>query len=114
MKKLSIHMLDCVGISAEFKEQEKPESLNTMSQAQPVKEAMISIRESWLLLKLEPKARFQVIKKGASSRPHRQLFQIHGSEFKPDPVGNSGQASMVGITHAVLFLSISERSFLTG
>ena len=26
-------MLDCVGISAEFKEQEKPESLNTMSQA---------------------------------------------------------------------------------
>jgi len=33
MKKLSIHMLDCVGISEKFKEQEKPESLNTMAQA---------------------------------------------------------------------------------
>jgi len=31
--------------------------------------------------------------------PYRQFFQIHGSEFKPDPVGNSGQASMVGIAH---------------
>ena len=37
-----------------------------------------------------------------------QLFEVHGSKLKRDPLCNAGQASMVGITHGVFFLRIGK------
>jgi hypothetical protein len=53
--------------------------------------------------------------------PYRQLFEIHGGEFKPDPATHSGQASHVGIAHGVFLFRVGEypldclfSSFVTG
>ena len=43
--------------------------------------------------------------------PYRQLFQIHGSKFQPDPSCDGGQASVVCITHGVFFFCIRKDSF---
>ena len=40
--------------------------------------------------------------------PGGQLFQIHGSKFKLHPVCHLGQASVLGVTHAVLFFRIGK------
>ena len=40
-----------------------------------------------------------------------QLFQIHGSKFKLDPVCNLGQASVLSIAHGVFFLGVGKDSF---
>lgn len=40
--------------------------------------------------------------------PIRQLFEVHGSELKPDPVCHLGQASVCRIAHPMLFLCIGK------
>ena len=35
-------------------------------------------------------------------------FEVHGSKLKRDPLRNTGQASMVGITHGVFFFRIGK------
>ena len=36
------------------------------------------------------------------------FFEVHGNEFKPDPLGDLGKASDEGVTHPVLLLRICE------
>ena len=48
--------------------------------------------------------------KGAFPAPNCQFFQIHGSKLKLDPSGDCGQASVVRITHCVLFFCVSKHS----
>ena len=43
--------------------------------------------------------------------PFRQLFEIHGSELKPDPIGNLGQASVGSIPHGVLLFGVRKDAF---
>ena len=43
--------------------------------------------------------------------PGCQLFQIHGSKLKLHPVRHLGQASVLRITHSVLFFSICKDTF---
>ena len=40
--------------------------------------------------------------------PVCQLLEIHGKKFKPYPVGNMGQTSIVGITHTMLFFAVGK------
>ena len=44
--------------------------------------------------------------------PCRQLFEIHGSKPKLDPIGHLGQASVLGVAHAVLFLRVCKYTIL--
>ena len=39
------------------------------------------------------------------------FLEIHGSKFKPDPSCDSGQASVVCITHRVSFLRVHKDPF---
>ena len=48
---------------------------------------------------------------GVFPTPYRQFFEIHGSKFKPDPSCDSGQASVVCITHRVSFLRVRKDPF---
>jgi len=41
-------------------------------------------------------------------RPCCQLFEVHSSELKPDPLRDSGQASVMRITHSVFFFRVSK------
>lgn len=43
-----------------------------------------------------------------SGEPKSQFFEVHGSKFKPDPIGNSGQTAVARITHGMCLFSISE------
>ena len=47
----------------------------------------------------------------ALSPPKSQLFEIHGSEFKPHPFGDLGQTTVLGITHGVFFLGVGKDPF---
>ena len=49
--------------------------------------------------------------KGVIPTPICQLFQIHGSIFKPDPSRDCGQASMVCISHRMLLFCIRKDTF---
>ena len=42
--------------------------------------------------------------------PQRQLFEIHGSKLKPDPVGNCAQASVGSVSHSMLFFCVCKYS----
>ena len=48
--------------------------------------------------------------KGVFPTPNCQPFQIHGSKLKLDPSGDCGQASVVRVTHRMLFFCISKHS----
>ena len=50
-------------------------------------------------------------KTGVLPTPICQLFQIHGSIFKPDPSRDCGQTSVVCISHRVLFFCIRKNPF---
>ena len=50
----------------------------------------------------------QTKEKGVLPTPVRQLFQIYGSIFKPDPSCDCGQTSVVCITHGVFLLGVRE------
>ena len=45
-------------------------------------------------------------KNGSIPLPNSDLFEIHGSIFKPDPSRNGGQASVVCVTHCVFLFRI--------
>ena len=53
------------------------------------------------------------IRKNAKPKaePEGQLFEIHGCEFELNPVGYWFKPAEIGITHAVLFLSVCEDPF---
>jgi hypothetical protein len=48
---------------------------------------------------------------GVSPFPLGQLFEVHGSKLKPDPVGNLGQASVLCIPHGIRFFGIGKDPF---
>ena len=48
---------------------------------------------------------------GVSPFPNGKLFEIHGNELKPDPVGNLGQASVLSIPHGVLLFGVRKDAF---
>ena len=48
---------------------------------------------------------------GVFPTPYRQLFEIHGSKFKPDPSCDGSQASVVRVTHRVSFLRVRKDPF---
>ena len=48
---------------------------------------------------------------GVSPFPNGKLFEIHGNELKPDPVGNLGQASVLSIPHVVLLFGVRKDAF---
>ncbi len=72
---------------------------------QCVKEPMLSRSESMGFPLKSGKQREKASEKGVLPTPICQLFRVHGSEFKPDPSCDGGQASVVCITHRV-FLSM--------
>lgn len=41
----------------------------------------------------------------------RIFFEIHGSKLKPDPFAYLGQASEIGVSHAVFFFGVGEDTF---
>ena len=79
--------------------------------AQSVKEPPLSRSKSGGILAVRGKTNEYKTKNGVFPTPLSQLFQIHGSKFKPDPSGDGGQASVVCITHGVLLLRIREDPF---
>ena len=48
---------------------------------------------------------------GVPPLPYSQLFEVHGSELKPDPVGNLGQASVLCIPHGMLLFGVRKDPF---
>lgn len=50
-------------------------------------------------------------RKGVLPFPNCQPFEAHSSELKPDPVGNLGQASVLGIAHSILFFGVNKDPF---
>ena len=40
-----------------------------------------------------------------------QLFKIHGSKFEPHPRSDSGQATVVCVTHTMFFLRVRKDPF---
>ena len=40
--------------------------------------------------------------------PSSQLFEVHGSKFKPHPFGDLGQTSIKRIAHTMLFFGIGK------
>ena len=43
--------------------------------------------------------------------PSCQLFEVHGSKLKPHPIGNLGQATVICVTHSMLFFRIGKNPF---
>ena len=74
---------------------------------QCVKEPMLSRSESMGFPQKSGKQR----EKGVLPTPICQLFQVHGSEFKPDPSCDGGQASVVCITHRVFLFRVCKDPF---
>lgn len=68
---------------------------------QLVKEPLFSIGESRGSDVIYAENSCKVRKYGAFPALYCQFFQIHGSIFKPDPTGNSGQATVMCVTHGV-------------
>lgn len=44
----------------------------------------------------------------SSGVPFGQLFKVHSSKFKPHPVGDLSQTTIVSISHTVFFLSVGK------
>ena len=79
--------------------------------AQTVKELLLSSDESRGFLAILETINEYKAGKGVFPTPICQLFQIHGSKFKPDPSRDGGQASVVCITHRVFLLRIRKDPF---
>ena len=73
---------------------------------QSVKEPVLSLGEGAGSYVFWGKYKPYCGEKGVVPTPICQLFQIHGSIFKPDPSCDCGQASVVCISHRVLFFCI--------
>ena len=72
---------------------------------------MLSRSESMGFPQKSGKQREKASEKGVLPTPICQLFQVHGSEFKPDPSCNGGQASVVCITHRVFLFRVCKDPF---
>ena len=77
-----------------------------MAFSQSVKEPQLLEGKSWSFPVIWMVTNKYQCKNGDIPTPLCQLFQIHGSIFKPDPSRNGGQASVVCITHGVFLLRI--------
>ncbi len=75
---------------------------------QPVKEPLFSLGKNRGSCILRYKSKHYPREKGVLPTPIRKFFQIHGSIFKPDPSCDCGQASMVCISHCMLFFCIGK------
>ena len=73
---------------------------------QSVKEPLFSLGENRVFGVFRHKNKQYLRKNGVVPTPICQFFQIHGSIFKPDPSCDCGQASVVCISHCVLFFCI--------
>ena len=51
------------------------------------------------------------VEKGVTPTPFCQLFQVHGSIFKPHPACDPGQTSMMRVTHRVFFFCVGKDTF---
>ena len=74
--------------------------------SQSVKEPLFSLSENRGFGVFRCKYKQYLREKGVIPTPICQLFQIHGSIFKPDPSRDCGQASVVCISHCVLLFCI--------
>ena len=73
---------------------------------QSVKEPQFSLGENWGFGVFRRPNKQYSRENGVIPTPICQLFQIHGSIFKPDPSRDCGQASVVCISHCVLLFCI--------
>ncbi len=73
---------------------------------QAVKKPQLSESESWGFPVIWMVTNKYQCKNGALPTPLCQLFQIHGSIFKPHPSRNPGQTSVVCVTHGVFLFRI--------
>ena len=80
----------------------------SQSDAQSVKEPLFLLSESRGFGKNGEEKSEEMLKTRSIPTPHCQLFQIHGSIFKPHPVCDSGQTSMMRISHSVLLFCIGK------
>ena len=78
---------------------------------QPVKEPMLSKSESMGFLRKLGKQGEKASENGVLPTPICQLFQVHGSQFKPDPSCDGGQASVVCIPHRVFLFRVRKNPF---
>ena len=78
--------------------------------AQLVKERQFSRHEDWRFTIKGSKNHDIGSKIGSIPLPNSNLFEIHGSIFKPHPSRNPGQTSVVRITHGVLFFCIGKNT----
>ena len=78
---------------------------------QPVKESLFSGSENRGFNIYRANKRENSEETGVIPTPICQLFQIHGSKFKPDPSCDGGQASVVCITHRVFLFCVRKNPF---
>ena len=78
---------------------------------QCVKEPMLSRSESMGFPQKSGKQGEKASEKGVLPTPICQLFQVHGSKFKPGPSCDGGQASVVCITHRVFLFRVCKDPF---
>ena len=78
--------------------------------AQLVKERQFSKHEDWRFIIKRSKNHDIGSKIRSIPLPNSNLFEIHGSIFKPHPSRNPGQTSVVRIPHGVLFFCISKNT----
>ena len=79
--------------------------------AQSVKEPVLSLGEGAGFYVFLGKNKPNCGEKGVVPTPICQLFQIHGSIFKPDPSRDCGQTSVVCITHGVFLFRVGKDPF---
>ena len=77
---------------------------------QLVKERQFSKHEDWRFIIKRGKNHDIGSKIRSIPLPNSNLFEIHGSIFKPHPSRNPGQTSVVRIPHGVLFFCISKNT----
>ena len=73
---------------------------------QLVKERQFSKHEDWRFIIKGGKNHDIGSKIGSIPLPNSNLFEIHGSIFKPHPSRNPGQTSVVCVTHCVFLFRI--------
>ena len=57
------------------------------------------------------KKREKAVQEGVLPTPFCQLFQVHGSIFKPHPACDPGQTSMMRVTHRMFFFCVGKDTF---
>ena len=75
------------------------------------KKSLLSLSESGDFGIESRKKREKEMEKGVIPTPFCQLFQVHGSIFKPHPACDPGQTSMMRVTHRMFFFCIGKDTF---